>query len=61
MTKVQFGNKKNNEKANMIDTIDDFTYEKPTKKVEMETEKKNAASIKSFSGKTANTFDTFQS
>jgi len=45
----------------MIDTIDDFTYEKPTKKVEMETEKKNAASIKSFSGKTANTFDTFQS
>ncbi len=46
----------------MIDTIDDFTYEKPAKKVETyQTEKKNAASIKSFSGKTANTFDTFQS
>lgn len=40
----------------MVDTIDDFSYEKPIKKVE---EKKST--LKSFSNKTANTFDTFQS
>lgn len=54
MTKVQFG-RRNNQK-NMVDTIEDFSYEKPMKKIE---EKKS--NLKSVSNKTANTFDTFQS
>lgn len=42
----------------MIDTIDDFSYEKPVKKVECFNEKKSSSTLKN---KTANTFDTFQS
>ncbi len=43
----------------MIDTIEDFSYQKPAKKVESTIEKKTT--LKSISNKTANTFDTFQS
>lgn len=31
MTKVEFG-RRNNEKTNMVETIEDFSYEKPIKK-----------------------------
>lgn len=40
----------------MIDTVEDFSYDNSAKKTE---EKKST--LKSFSNKTANTFDTFQS
>lgn len=43
----------------MIDTIEDFSYEKTSsKKLESFNEKKSSSTLKN---KTANTFDTFQS
>lgn len=42
----------------MIETMDDFSYDKSSKKLESFNQKKSTSTLKN---KTANTFDTFQS
>lgn len=43
---------------NMIDTMDDFSYENSSKKLDTFNDKKSTSTLKN---KTSNTFDTFQS